>query len=236
MPDPQPTRDPMDTSSLYLAAAEPGTGKSALALGLVHLLAASAGRVGVFRPIVRSRDVPDELLTLLIAHTTAKIDDPAVCLGVTYQQVHQDPAAALGEIVAGYHAVAAQCDAVLVVGSDYSDVLDPAELAFNARVAANLDAPMLLAINGHDRDPDTVRAITERCLSELAAGYARPVAVIVNRCDPAQLITVRAALGRHRAAGVQCARGAAAGRADDGRTLRRAGRHPAQRGPRAAAA
>jgi hypothetical protein len=40
-------------SSIYLASAESDTGKSAIALGLLHLLAASAARVGVFRPIVR---------------------------------------------------------------------------------------------------------------------------------------------------------------------------------------
>ncbi|MEZ0362115.1 phosphate acetyltransferase [Mycobacterium sp. pUA109] len=190
----EPEPDPSRTSSIYLAAAEAGTGKSTIALGLVHLLAASAGRVGVFRPIVRSLDEPDELLELLLAHATATLDDDSRCVGVTYQQVHADPAAALSEIVADYHAVARHCDAVVVVGSDYTDVVNPTELSFNARIAVNLGAPLLLAVNGHDRDLDTITAITERCLAELAAAHARPAAVIANRCDPAQLDTLTATL------------------------------------------
>ena len=43
------------------------TGKSTIALGLVHLLAASPARVGVFKPIVRSTDEPDDFLELLTA-------------------------------------------------------------------------------------------------------------------------------------------------------------------------
>jgi len=73
------------TSSIYLAAAEGGTGKSVLALGLLNQLAASSARVGVFRPVVRSLDEPDEQLELLLAHAIATIDDHSACRGVTYQ-------------------------------------------------------------------------------------------------------------------------------------------------------
>lgn len=183
-----------EPSSIYLAAAEAGTGKSTLALGLVHLLASSAGRVGVFRPIVRSLAEPDELLELLRAYATATLDDPSRCAAVTYQQVHADPEAALGDIVAAYHEIARQCDAVVVVGSDYTDVVNPTELNFNARIAVNLGTPMLLAVNGRGRDPDTISAITGRCLTELTAAHAQLAAVIANRCDPARLDAVTAAL------------------------------------------
>ena len=59
----------------------------------------------------------------------------------------------MDRIVDRYHQVAEQCDAVVVVGSDYTDVGAPAEFAFNARVAANLGSPVLLVLNGNDREP-----------------------------------------------------------------------------------
>lgn len=186
--------EPARTSSIYLAAAEGGTGKSVIALGLLHVLAASSARVGVFRPIVRSLDEPDAQLELLLAHATAKIDDRGSCCGVTYQQVYADREAALGEIVARFHEVARQCDTVLVVGSDYTDVVNPSELTFNARVAVNLGAPLVLAINGHRRDAQAIGEITARCLAEAAAVHAHPAAVIANRCDPDRLADVTAAL------------------------------------------
>ena len=38
--------------------------------------------------------------------------------------------------------------AVVVVGSDYTDVGTPTEFSFNARIAANLGAPVLLVLEG----------------------------------------------------------------------------------------
>ncbi|MEO6793495.1 MAG: phosphate acetyltransferase [Mycobacterium sp.] len=191
--------EPARASSIYLAAAEGGTGKSVIALGLLHLLAASSARVGVFRPVVRSLDKPDDQLELLLAHATAKLDDHSGCRGVTYQQVYADREAALGEIVARFHDVARQCDTVLVVGSDYTDVVNPSELSFNARIAVNLGAPLVLAINGHNRGAQAIAEITARCLADVAAVHARPTAVIANRCDPDRLTETTEVISGHLA-------------------------------------
>ena len=86
-------------SSIYIASAESGTGKSTIALGLLHLLAASPARVGVFKPIVGSSDETDYLLDLLLEHTTVSFDDYGQVRGVTYERVDEDPEAALSEIV-----------------------------------------------------------------------------------------------------------------------------------------
>ncbi len=187
MAEPNLSPAPTGTSSIYIASAEADTGKSAIALGLLHLLAASAARVGVFRPIVRSTDKADDLLELMLEHATATLDDYGQCLGVTYEQVHEDPEAALSEIVAKYHEVAHQCDAVLVIGSDYTDIINPIALSVNARIAANLGAPVVLAINGHSRSPQAISQIAQRCLTEITAVHARTAAIIANRCDPEQL-------------------------------------------------
>jgi len=181
-------------SSIYIASAESGTGKSTIALGLVHLLAASPARVGVFKPIVGSSDETDYLLDLLLEHTTVSFDDHGQLRGVTYERVDEDPEAALSEIVARYHELARQCDAVVVIGSDYTGVFNPTALTFDARVAANLGAPVLLALNGHDRNTESITQIAQRCLTEVGAAHARCAAIIANRCDPEHLDEIRAAL------------------------------------------
>src|SRR5690606_20643789 len=130
-----------------LTSAEGRTGKSAVALGVLDALLADAPRVGVFRPLIRSRVERDRVLDLLLARASA--DAPyEQCIGVTYEEAHDDPDAALTRIVAAYRALRDQCDAVLVVGSDFTDVAAPTELTFNARVAANLDSPVLLILGG----------------------------------------------------------------------------------------
>lgn len=179
-------------SGIYVASAEGDTGKSTIALGILHRLAASAATVGVFRPITRGED-GDYILDLLLAHTTAGLSYED-SVGVNYRALHDDSESALADIVDRYHRVADRCDAVLVVGSDYTDVATPSELSTNARIAANLGAPVVLAIKAKDRTPEEVSSVAELCLAEVAAQHAHTAAVVANRCDPAQLAAVAAAL------------------------------------------
>ncbi|WP_231737577.1 phosphate acetyltransferase [Mycobacterium sp. IS-1742] len=182
-------------SAIYVASPEGDTGKSTIALGLLDRLTATAARVGVFRPITRQGPARDYILELLLAHATAGLPYEQ-CVGVSYHDLHEDPDNALGDIVDRFHRVADQCDAVLIVGSDYTDVASPSELSMNARIAANLSAPVVLAVKARGRTPDEVVQVVEVCLDEIAAQHAHTAAVVANRCDPDRLAEVREALKR----------------------------------------
>lgn len=187
--------DAAKPSGLYIAAPEGDTGKSTIALGILHRLTATVAKVGVFRPITRFGEARDYILELLLAHATAGLayED---CVGVSYPQLHADPDAAIGDIVDRYHAMAQACDAVVIVGSDYTEIPSPAELSVNARIAVNLGAPVLLAVRGKDRTPDDIAHVVQLCLAELSAQRAHTAAVVANRCEPAQLAAVAEALRR----------------------------------------
>lgn len=176
------------TTSIYIASPEGDTGKSTVALGILHRLTAMVPRAGVFRPITR-RENRDYILELLLAHSNAGLTYDE-CVGVTYQQLHADPDGAIADIVDRYHEVAARCDAVVIVGSDYTDVASPTELSVNARIAANLGAPVLLSVRARDRSPKEVAEVIELCLAELATQHAHTAAVVANRADPAELDAV----------------------------------------------
>jgi phosphate acetyltransferase len=182
-----------DTSAIYIAAPEPETGKSTIALGLLNGLTATVPKVGVFRPITRLGEDRDYILELLLTRATAGLPYER-CVGVTYQELHADTDAAITSIVDAYHAMARACDAVVIVGSDYTDVAGPAELSVNARIAVNLGAPVLLAVSGKGRTADEVVSVVEVCLAELAAQRAHAAAVVANRCEPAELAAVAEAL------------------------------------------
>ena len=113
--------------------------------------------------------------------------------------------------------MADRCDAVVIVGSDYTDVAAPSELSVNARIAVNLGAPVLLAVKGRDRSPDEVAQVVEMCLDEIAGQHALTVAVVANRCNPDELDSDRRRAAHHRVAGVVLPE-VAAHRPLDGRT------------------
>ena len=182
--------------SIYITSAEGHSGKSTIALGVLDALMRATPRVGVFRPIARSSAERDYVLELMLAHDGVHLDYED-CVGVTYDEVRDDPDRALATIVSRFKAVEAQCDSVVIVGSDYTDVASPAELGYNARIAANLAAPVLLVLGGRDqqgggeqlgtstaRTPSAVGQIAALALSELQEERAELFAVIVNRADP----------------------------------------------------
>ncbi|MDO5052871.1 MAG: phosphate acetyltransferase [Pseudoclavibacter sp.] len=190
-------------TGIYITSSEGHSGKSAVVLGILDTLRRRAGRVGVFRPIVAGGESRDPVLELLVEHGDPGLGlDYDDCRGVSYEDVHEDPDGAMSTILARYRRVADRCDAVVVVGSDFTDVGNPAELDYNARIAANLGAKILLVMTG--RDPDTLEARTpggiaravESTLPELAASHAELLAVIVNRAEEGSLAEIRVAVRR----------------------------------------
>ncbi|MFM9032859.1 MAG: phosphate acetyltransferase [Mycobacterium sp.] len=188
------TADPISTgpNSIYVASPEGETGKSTIALGIVSRLSAVVPKVGVFRPITRRGERDEEhdyVLELLLSHSNAGLsyDD---CIGVTYQRLHEDCDAAIADIVDRYHAVASRCDAMVIVGSDYTDVATPTELSVNARIAVNLGAPVVLSVRAFGRTPGEIAEAIELCIDELAAQHAHTAAVVANRCEPSKMAAV----------------------------------------------
>ena len=183
-------------NSVYVASAEGFTGKSAVALAVLDALSRRVERVGVFRPVVRTGSGATErdyVLDLLVSHdaVTLAYND---CAGVTYDDVHDDPVAALETILERYHRVADRCDAVVVIGSDYTDVASPTELAFNARVAANLGAPVLLVLNAAGRSVADLVALTDMARVEITGNHARLFAVVANRVTISDPVVLAAGL------------------------------------------
>ena len=168
-----------------MVSPEGQTGKSIVALGIIDALTRKVGSVGVYRPVMSGGGERDEVLDALVSQ-------PAVgqtyeqAGGVTYDDVRADPEQALGTIVHQFGEVAGQHDAVVVVGSDYSDVAGSTELTYNARIAANLNAPVLVAVSGNGRTSEQVVQLAQSTIAELRHQHANPIAVVVTRIPEAE--------------------------------------------------
>ncbi len=178
--------------SIYVMAPERQVGKSAVALGLIEALGREVARVGVFRPIIRS-DGRDGILETLVAHPAVK-GSYDTAYGVPYATIHRDPQEAMSEIIARYWALAAEVDAMVILGSDYSDVLGSTELSFNCEVAANLNAPVLLAVRGGGKDREQLHNLADNALEEIADHHVTTIGIIATRVEPDRLDETRAAL------------------------------------------
>ncbi|MGO1598192.1 MAG: phosphate acetyltransferase [Brachybacterium sp.] len=181
------------SKSVYIASPEGMTGKSMVAFGLLEALASRSDRVGVFRPVVQSGRSRDYAVDLLTSHPAVEqtYED---AIGVDHQLVLSDPDAAHEQILARHSELAERYSVLVVLGSDYNDLANPTELAFNAEVAANMGAPMVIVLSGLDRSPDQIAALAAVSVSEFSGHHALPIAVVVNRAAPESLDTLRGAV------------------------------------------
>ncbi|WP_323804569.1 phosphate acetyltransferase [Bifidobacterium pullorum] len=181
----------MTASRVYIASPEAANGRNVVAYGVVRALAASK-KTGVFRPAACRKETFTDVL--LGAANAGIAREQAV--GVCPRRAREDKAGARADIVAAFEeAVAASSpEAMVIVGTDHSAVNDPAAFAFNADVAADLAAPVLLAVCAIDRTPADVKATVDACAAAIADAGTKVLGVFVTACEDVKAADVKAAL------------------------------------------
>jgi phosphate acetyltransferase len=181
--------------NVYLTAIEPGSGKSAVALGVMEALA-SLGRVGYFRPIVAGGDQPDNDIELIRRRYRlpqgyqesygAVVDD----LGAMSDRGRYEEL--LKRILDAYKRLDDSTDLLLVEGSDFTEASRALEFDFNADVALNLGCPVLLVVRGSDRSVEQVLEVVQLARGSLTGKGCTILATICNRVAPEILEELRA--------------------------------------------
>jgi len=183
----------MMSNNLYIAATEPMSGKSLVALGLMELLSRRQARLGFFRPVIARADRPDNDIQLIADRYGLQVGVTATH-AFSHDEAQRELAAGrheevLKSILDRYKALEAQCDFVLCEGTDYTGVSSAFEFDFNATVAKNLGAPILPVISGRQRSVDEIHNAIEVAREVFNARGCDVVATIVNRAtaDPEAL-------------------------------------------------
>ncbi|MET7423179.1 phosphate acetyltransferase [Dactylosporangium sp. NPDC005555] len=168
---------------VYLVEHGPGSGKSAVALGLAELLSRKVPRIGVFRPFVDGA-APDPTLSLLRSRYHIGMDHQEL-FGVTAAEAARmlsagDGEGLVGRIVERFRPIARDHDAVVVIGSDLDDEQSPT-LALNARLANEFGAVVVAVVNGADLDDDTAGSVARQAYHALVDHDVTVAAVVVNK-------------------------------------------------------
>lgn len=173
----------MSLTSVTIISPEAANGRNVVALGVVTALA-SIKKTAVFRPAVCRKDTFTDIL--LEASNTGLTREQSV--GVCPRRAREDKAGSRADIVAAYTEAieAAQPEAVVIVGTDKSPVNDPALFAFNADVAADLKAPVLLAVCTINRTPEQVRFTVEASTATIEVAGTKVVGVFITGCKDDQ--------------------------------------------------
>jgi len=164
--------------TVYLVEQGPGSGKSAMALGLAELLSRKVPRIGVFRPVVDSPDDPTLALLRARFHAEASFGVTVTDAARLLAGGHSEEL--VGQIVERFRPLAHGHDAVVVIGGDIDD--DQAtSLAFNVRLANEFGAVVVAVVNGSGADQSTVDSLARQAYHGLVGLDATVAAVILNK-------------------------------------------------------
>ena len=184
------------SGNLYIAAIEPGSGKSLVVLGVMELLSKRIGKVGFFRPVIHVGNGLDNDIELV--RSRYQIDLP---YEMHYALTHEEARSLVADgnydellkrIIERYKALERQCNFVICEGIEPVDLGSAFVDNFDTRVANLLSAPILMVANGQGKTTeeiiDTMRTVREALLDEGCV----ITATIVNRIPAEQLLAVRA--------------------------------------------
>ena len=164
------------TQNLYIAGAEQGSGKSVIVLALMEALSGRAGKVGFFRPVIRSADRRDELIHLISERF--QLDFPYAdmygCSGEQARQLLKEDrySDVLKRVLEKYRQLQRQCDYVLCAGTDYTGGHAALEFDFNVDVANNLGCFIIPVVRGNGRE--------NREIVDAATGFLYALPFFIN--------------------------------------------------------
>lgn len=202
-PNHPPVPAPEKTSDcriVYVAGVAPGDGRGLIELGLMELLARRTQRVAVFRPLGRAGDDP----VVEMLRSRHRIDLPQGLLyGLSYEQAaviraRQGTDELVRLLVDRLRELSARCEAVLVLGTDFTSGTLPDEPAFNARLANEFGALLVPVVGGNGQQPDTMFAEVCNAYRAYADQGCAVLAVIANRVPPEDADALTGSLADHR--------------------------------------
>lgn len=172
---------------IYVSAMTPGSGKTLISLGLADMLHRHADRVGFFRPIVEGPDREDDPVVRLMQRRF-NLSTSNCRGGLTRRELRALLVTGeRGEVdarcMAIYSEIAANCDVVIVEGTDLSGHDVALEFDLNARLANNLGAMVMAVVNARDMSVDEVADAVDVSRRQLAAAKCDLLAMMVNRAE-----------------------------------------------------
>ncbi len=188
------------TKTIFIASAEPYSGKSVVALGLVDMLLGKAQKIGYFKPIINydPAEQKDIHIQTIIEHFQLPLKFEDVYAFTRHQALQHLEAGTQGEaidtIISKFKKLEDSYDFTVLEGSDFVGQGTAFEFDTNMLIAKNLNAPALLVVSG---DNKTTAQIIQECLNFLRAYQAREIQVlgiIANKVKEEQAEDVRALL------------------------------------------
>ncbi|RZK21900.1 MAG: phosphate acetyltransferase [Hymenobacter sp.] len=196
------------TKAVFIATAEPYSGKSLVLLGLVNMLLGQARRVGYFKPIIDHDPATetDSRLATITSYFKLALPPADTYAYTRPEALRLLETGAQGELIDTVIRKFKHCedtyDFTVVEGSDFVGTGTAIEFDANLSIAKNLGVPVILVVSGEGKSTAQVISSVLTLLRNFEAREVPVLLAVANRIAPAQVEDVRALLRAQLPAGV----------------------------------
>lgn len=185
------------TKAVFIATAEPYSGKSLVLLGLVNMLLGQARRVGYFKPIIDHDPATetDSRLATITSYFKLALPPADTYAYTRPEALRLLETGALGELIDTVIHKFKHCedtyDFTVVEGSDFVGAGTAIEFDANLSIAKNLGVPVILVVSGEGKSTAQVVSSVLTLLRNFEAREVPVLLAVANRIAPAQVEDVR---------------------------------------------
>ena len=189
--------------SIFIATAEPFSGKSIIAMGMVDMLLAKGQKIGYFKPIINHKpeEKTDPHIDTLIKHFK---------LPITYEKSYaytREQANILAEsglqgeiidtIISKYKSLEQEFDFTIIEGSDFLGEGTAFEFDANVTVAKNLGTPVIIVLSGDEKTVGQITNAAVVTLNNFLNRKVKVIAVVVNKVEETHAAEIKKTLKQH---------------------------------------
>lgn len=181
------------SKTIFIATAEPYSGKSIIALGLVDMLLKKAKKVGYFKPIIKCRpaEQKDTHTQTIIEHFKLDIAYEDAYAYTRHEAIRMIEAGKQGEIIDTiidrFKKMEENYDFTLIEGSDFLGEGTLFEFDANLTIAKNLAAPVIIVVSGEDKTIDEIINGSLAIKRNFRNRDVQVLSLVINKVNPEQV-------------------------------------------------
>jgi phosphate acetyltransferase len=191
----------METNkSIFIATAQPFSGKSIVSLGLVDILLGKTQKIGYFKPIISDKPEVkrDPHIDTLIHHFKLPIQYEKAYAYTRDEANHMAESGLQGEIIdtiiSKYKSLEEEFDFTIIEGSDFLGEGTAFEFDANATIAKNLGTPVIIVSSGDGKTIPQILNSTVITIQNFLQRKVRVLAVVINKVDASDVDEIQKAL------------------------------------------
>ncbi|MCG7856553.1 phosphate acetyltransferase [Flavihumibacter sp.] len=175
------------TRTIFIATAEPYSGKSIVALGVVNMLLGKARKVGYFKPIINDdpKEKKDIDIETLVNHFGLQIPYEDTYAFTRQQAMRQMESESRGElietVIRKVKKLEERYDFTVIEGSDYLGEGTAFEFETNVTIAKNLNAAVIIVVSGSGKSTSQLINSVQTLLRNFRTRDIQVLAVVANK-------------------------------------------------------